>query len=87
MTVHDSRGGERYSDALFAHQVDGERRRLALMAESLDPFTQPRLRALRPKSGGRFLEIGAGLGTIARWLARTSSSDRAPSSSGMSRLP
>ncbi|WP_163511452.1 class I SAM-dependent methyltransferase [Fodinicola acaciae] len=62
---------ERYSDVLFAHDADGERARLALMAEALDPHTEQRIRALRPKPGGRFLELGAGLGTVARWLART----------------
>lgn len=61
---------ERYSDVLFAHHVDGERHRLSLMAEALDPYTTRRLRALRPKPDGRFLELGAGLGTVARWLAR-----------------
>jgi SAM-dependent methyltransferase len=66
-----SPGSERYSDALFAHHVDGERRRLALMAQALDPHTTRRLQALRPKPDGRFLELGAGLGTIAQWLART----------------
>lgn len=71
MATHGSREDERYSDELFAHHVDGEGRRLALMARALDPFTEPRLRALRPKADGRFLEIGAGLGTVARWLART----------------
>jgi SAM-dependent methyltransferase len=71
MAMRSSGGGERYSDALFAHHVDGEGRRLALMARALDPFTTPRLQALRPQSDGRFLEIGAGLGTIAQWLSRT----------------
>lgn len=61
---------ERYSDVLFAHHVDGERTRLGLMAESLDPHTKPRIEALRPNPEGRFLEIGAGLGTVAQWLAR-----------------
>jgi SAM-dependent methyltransferase len=69
MTTNGSR--ERYSDALFAHHVDGEGRRLALMARALDPYTEPRVRALRPRPDGRFLELGAGLGTIAGWLART----------------
>lgn len=62
---------ERYSDVLFAHQVDGERRRLGLMATALDPHTTPRIEALQPRSDGRFLELGAGLGSVAGWLART----------------
>lgn len=40
------------------------------MAQALDPGTVPRLRALHPKRDGRFLDIGAGLGTVARWLAQ-----------------
>lgn len=66
----DDRDVERYSDALFSHRTSGERERLALMAEALDPYTAPRIEALDPKSGGRYLELGAGLGTTARWLAR-----------------
>lgn len=62
---------EHYSDLLFNHDVEGERGRLALMAQALDPQTRRRLRALRPKPNGRFLELGAGLGTIASWLAGT----------------
>lgn len=64
------RGAERYSDTVFAHQAAGERERLALMAEALDPHTEARIAALAPRPGGRYLELGAGLGTTARLLAR-----------------
>jgi SAM-dependent methyltransferase len=69
MTV-DDRGVERYGDHLFAHHAAGERERLALMAEALDAHTAARIEALAPKPDGRYLEIGAGLGTTARHLAR-----------------
>ncbi|MBO2453438.1 class I SAM-dependent methyltransferase [Actinomadura barringtoniae] len=70
MTSGDQ-AAERYGDHLFSHRSTGERERLALMAEALDAQTAARIRALAPKPDGRFLEIGAGLGTTARDLARS----------------
>lgn len=44
------------------------RRRLALLEQHLDPMTQRRIRRLGIGAGARCLEVGAGGGSIARWL-------------------
>lgn len=61
----------RYEDVWAATEDQGERERLASLAESLDGPTERRIRALHPRRDWRCLEIGAGAGTVARWLART----------------
>ncbi|OHU47230.1 hypothetical protein BKG82_26610 [Mycobacteroides chelonae] len=43
--------------------------RLQVIQEAMDQFTQEVITAVSP-AGGRSLEIGAGAGSIARWLAR-----------------
>jgi SAM-dependent methyltransferase len=45
------------------------RRRLVGLEQTYDPGTQRRLTALAPQPGWTCLEAGAGLGSIARWLA------------------
>jgi SAM-dependent methyltransferase len=47
-----------------------ERARLALLTQIFDPVTARRLTALGVGPGWRCLEVGAGDGTVARWLAR-----------------
>ncbi|GAB4065478.1 methyltransferase domain-containing protein [Ancylobacter sonchi] len=44
-------------------------RRLSLLEQHLDPMTQRRLAALGVAGGAHCLEIGAGGGSVARWLA------------------
>lgn len=39
------------------------------LAQLLDPFTRGRIRRLRDLAGARCLEVGAGGGSIAQWLA------------------
>jgi len=46
-----------------------EYRRLRLIEEAYDAHTIPQLERLDPRPGWRCLEIGAGAGSIARWLA------------------
>jgi SAM-dependent methyltransferase len=46
-----------------------ESERLALLEAARDPGTQRRLEAIGVTSGWRCLEIGAGRGSIARWLS------------------
>lgn len=53
---------------LFEHGWDSERRRLDLLEEVFDPGTQACLSRLPVPPGGRCLEVGAGAGSIARWL-------------------
>ena len=43
-------------------------RRLALLEQMLDPMTQRRINVLGVGHGARCLEVGAGSGSIARWL-------------------
>jgi len=49
--------------------ADAERERLRLLAATLDPGTQRRMRALGIAPGWRCLEIGAAEGSMARWMA------------------
>src|SRR2546422_7604676 len=46
-----------------------ERERLALLERNLDPLSQRRLAARGIQPGWRCLEVGAGHGSIVRWLA------------------
>jgi len=49
--------------------LEAERERLRLLAATLDPGTQRRLRALGIGPGWRCLEIGAAEGSMTRWMA------------------
>jgi SAM-dependent methyltransferase len=58
--------------ATYVHagaEPDGERDRLHLLEARYDPDTFRRLDALGPLDGARCLEVGAGAGSVARWLA------------------
>ena len=46
-----------------------ERKRLALLEEVFDPFTLQRLGAVGVRAGWSCLEVGAGRGSVARWLS------------------
>jgi SAM-dependent methyltransferase len=65
---------DQHSPGYFAAQFDtaDERQRLALLAAALDPISTRHLTRLGVGAGGRAwrcLEVGAGGGSIARWLA------------------
>lgn len=60
---------ERYGDRVFCHAVSDEVERLRALAEALDDASFSRLKRLGVGEGWRCLEVGAGLGTTARWLA------------------
>jgi SAM-dependent methyltransferase len=49
--------------------LEAERERLRLLAATLDPGTQRRMRALGIGPGWRCLEIGAAEGSMTRWMA------------------
>src|SRR2546427_8101766 len=49
---------------------DAERARLDLLEQAGDPISQRRLSALGIGRGWRCLEVGAGGGSMVRWLAR-----------------
>lgn len=52
----------------FPHTAADESRRLQLLEERLDPATIGRVERLELVPGARCLEVGAGRGSIARWL-------------------
>ena len=56
---------------VLGHHLKGERDRLALMSELLDPMHRRYIEALGVvKPGARTLEVGCGNGTISLWLAK-----------------
>ncbi|MFF3849303.1 methyltransferase domain-containing protein [Streptomyces sp. NPDC002328] len=61
-------GGGRYGEDLFEPERPGEGERIDAAAAVYDPVTTRRLRALGAGPGRRCLEVGAGTGTVARWL-------------------
>jgi SAM-dependent methyltransferase len=57
-------------DYVLSHTTRAsERERLDLVEDSFDPATRRHLAALGIKTGWRCLEVGAGQGSIARWMA------------------
>ncbi len=54
---------------ILPHNLAGERHRLALMSELLDPLERAHIERLGLRPGWRCLEVGCGNGSIARWLA------------------
>jgi SAM-dependent methyltransferase len=54
---------------LFPHSWEGEGERLAGIAAAFDPITIRHLAGRGVGGGWRCLEVGAGTGTIARWLS------------------
>jgi SAM-dependent methyltransferase len=56
------------SPYLFEHDWEQERRRLDLLEQVYDLATQAFLERLPLPAGGQCLEVGAGAGSIARWL-------------------
>jgi hypothetical protein len=53
------------------HHAEGERARLALMSQLLDPMHRRYVEQLGIGSSGRVTEVGCGNGSVARWLATT----------------
>jgi SAM-dependent methyltransferase len=57
------------SSYILPHDLTGERQRLALMSELLDPLHRNFLEKLGLRPGWRCLEIGCGNGSVSQWLA------------------
>ncbi|GAA1243505.1 methyltransferase domain-containing protein [Kitasatospora nipponensis] len=64
----ESAGEGRYGESLFEPADPREAGRIDAGALAYDPVTRRRLRALGAGPGRRCLEVGAGTGTVARWL-------------------
>jgi SAM-dependent methyltransferase len=56
-------------DYVLDHHREGERERLALMSQLLDPMHRRYLGELAVGPGARTLEVGCGNGSISAWLA------------------
>ncbi|MGH3853504.1 MAG: class I SAM-dependent methyltransferase [Pseudonocardiaceae bacterium] len=60
---------DRYTAGVIGHEVPTEQRRLHLLEQVLDPGTIRILEQCGVQSSWRCLELGAGAGSIVRWLA------------------
>jgi SAM-dependent methyltransferase len=58
-----------YTDGALAHGIPTELARLRALEAAWDPFTKERLASLAIRPDASCLEIGAGTGSIAHWLA------------------
>ena len=65
----DFPAGAAYGRDFFEHSATDEGERLALIEEEQDPYTISRIQALGLAADWHCLEIGAGRGSMARWLA------------------
>ena len=57
------------AEYVLDHHLEGERARLALMSQLLDPMHRRHVASLGVGPGARALEVGSGNGSIAAWLA------------------
>jgi 2-polyprenyl-3-methyl-5-hydroxy-6-metoxy-1,4-benzoquinol methylase len=55
---------------VWQHDLTGERERLRLMSDLLDPSSEFHLARIGIQAGWRCLEIGAGDGALSQWLAQ-----------------
>jgi SAM-dependent methyltransferase len=62
-------GKARKKGYILPHDLAGERQRLALMSDLLDPLHRSLLEKLGLRPGWRCLEIGCGNGSMSQWLA------------------
>ncbi|SFT43347.1 Methyltransferase domain-containing protein [Actinopolyspora lacussalsi subsp. righensis] len=60
---------EGYGDTIFSHVDDNEYERLQALSDTLDPVTLSVLESLPSGVGPQWLELGAGTGSVARWMA------------------
>ena len=56
------------ADYILDHHKAGERDRLALMSQLLDPMHRRYIESIGLEPGARALEVGSGNGSIAAWL-------------------
>ncbi|WP_405021320.1 methyltransferase domain-containing protein [Kitasatospora sp. NBC_00070] len=60
---------EEYGSRLYGFDQPLERERIGLIGDVFDAFTRRRITDLGPLAGRRCLDVGAGPGTVAAWLA------------------
>ncbi len=58
------------TEYVWQHDLEGERERLRLMSDLLDPSSEFHLIRTGVTTGWRCLEIGAGNGSLSQWLAQ-----------------
>lgn len=58
------------TDYILPHVLVGERQRLALMSQLLDPMHHRLLKEVGLKPGLRCLEVGSGNGSISQWMRK-----------------
>ena len=51
------------------HHLAGEKQRLALMSQLLDPIHRRHIESLRISRAARVLEVGCGSGSMSGWMA------------------
>jgi SAM-dependent methyltransferase len=66
---------DKASDYAFPHAAADESQRLRLFEQRLDPLSIRRIERLGLQSGARCLEVGGGLGSMARWLCERVGAD------------
>jgi SAM-dependent methyltransferase len=69
MSFNDAPAASTYSSGVLSHRRQGEYERLRLLEQLCDPVTTQIIATLDIGRQGRCLEIGAGSGSVARWLA------------------
>lgn len=57
------------NEYILPHDLAGEKQRLGLMSELLDPLHRSHIEQLGLQAGWRCLEVGCGNGSISEWLA------------------
>ncbi|WP_207918580.1 class I SAM-dependent methyltransferase [Saccharopolyspora karakumensis] len=60
---------EGYGETIFSHADANEYERLQALSDALDPVTLSVLESLPSEVGPQWLELGAGNGSVARWMA------------------
>lgn len=69
MTEKQSRSADLYSSGVLSHDIPSELRRLRLLETELDPVSTAVLADRKLPASPRCLELGAGAGSMARWMA------------------
>lgn len=65
----DCKAKKKYGHEIFEHKRSEEEQRLSLIEEEQDPYTIQRIEGFGIAANWHCLEIGAGKGSMAYWLA------------------